>query len=82
MAVNSGQAGLLFVATDDPIGKLVSEVTKQPYCNLGFVCPSSLSSTGKRRVYWLNPWGQLNNIVVDGFIEDIIQQPLITKLGL
>lgn len=79
MAVNSGQSGLLFVATDDPIGKLISEITKQPYCNLGFICPSNLAS--KRRVYWLNPWGQFNNIVVDGFIEDIMQQPLITKLA-
>lgn len=76
MAVNSG---LLFVATDDPIGKLVCEITKQPYCNLGFVCPSTLTS--KRRVYWLNPWGQFNNVVVDGFIEDIMQQPLISKLA-
>lgn len=72
-------AGLLFVATHDPIGKCIAEITKQPYSNLGFVCPSI--HTGKRQVYWIDPWGILTaNVVENSTIEDLMRHPLIAKM--
>lgn len=80
MAPEPSTAGLLFVATTDPIGRLIADFTRQPYCNIGFVCPKVIS--GKRHVLWLNPWGEIHEpMLFETTIEDLACNPLVSEIG-
>lgn len=73
-------AGLLFLATSDPLGQIVALATGQEYSNIGFVSPTK-NSSGKQRVYWLNPWGEQLDCLNETSIPQLLAHPLITKVG-
>lgn len=73
-------AGLLFLATSDPLGQIAAACSGQEYSNIAFVSPST-ASNGSRRIFWLDPWGTELNCVKETTLSEVLANPLVTKVG-